>query len=314
MANKNYYINFDRSIRVKADGSQDSTQASLYYEEVPQWTMRFIDEATNAPVDLSFITSWSSACDDDFDSASDPWVRVLDADIDSTDAANGVITIPLDSNTSTFQTGIGTAEYATIYFELKGLNVSGQIEVYVRFEILAKNTLDPGGGTPPEPVGLYYTKVEADAKYMANVSGTEDNIITALSGGGIQDSGIAVSNINVDAIGVACSDETSDLTVGTNKVKFRTPYALTATGVRASVNTAPTGSTIIVDINMDGTSILSTELSIDVGEKTSTTALDPAVIGTTALTDDAEITIDIDQVGSIVAGAGLKVFLVCEKV
>ena len=101
---------------------------------------------------------------------------------------------------------------------------------------------------------------------------------------------------------------------GTNKVKFRTPYALTATGVRASVNTAPTGSTIIVDINMDGTSILSTELSIDVGEKTSTTALDPAVIGTTALTDDAEITIDIDQVGSIVAGAGLKVFLVCEKV
>jgi len=314
MADKNYYINFDRGTRVKADGSQDSTQASLYYEEVPQWSLRFIDEATNAPVDLSFITSWSSACDDDFDSVSDPWVRVLDADIDSSDSANGVITIPLDSDTSTFQAGIGTSEYKTIFFELKGLNVSGQIEVYVRFEILAKNTLDAGGGTPPEPVGLYYTKVQSDALYMANVSGTEDNIITALSGGGIQDSGIAVSNINVEAIGLACSDEDSTLVVGTDKVTFRMPYALTLTGVRAGVNTAPTGSTIIVDINQDGTSVLSTELTIDATEKTSVTASVPAVILTSALTSDSEISVDVEQVGSTIAGTGLKVFLICEKV
>jgi hypothetical protein len=32
--------------------------------------------------------------------------------------------------------------------------------------------------------------------------------------------------------------------------------------------------------------------------------------GLTALTDDAEITIDIDQVGSTVAGTGLKVYLI----
>jgi len=114
-------------------------------------------------------------------------------------------------------------------------------------------------------------------------------------------------------IGVAVSDETTALTTGTAKATFRVPYAFTLTGVRASVTTAPTGSTIIVDINQNGASILSTRLSIDASEKTSTTAATPAVISDTTLDDDAEITIDIDQVGSTVAGAGLKVWLIGNK-
>jgi hypothetical protein len=111
-------------------------------------------------------------------------------------------------------------------------------------------------------------------------------------------------------IGIACSDETSDLAVATGVATFRLPYAMTLTGVRATVNTAPTGSTIIVDINEGGTSVLSTKLSIDASEKTSTTAATAAVISDSALADDAEITVDIDQIGSTVAGAGLKVWLI----
>jgi hypothetical protein len=112
-------------------------------------------------------------------------------------------------------------------------------------------------------------------------------------------------------ISFAISDETSDLTVGSGKLVFRMPYAMTITDVRASVTTAPTGSTIIVDVNQGGSSIFTTNLlSIDAGEKTSTTAATPPNITTTALTDDAEITIDIDQVGSTVAGTGLKVYLI----
>lgn len=111
-------------------------------------------------------------------------------------------------------------------------------------------------------------------------------------------------------IGLACSDETTALTTGTAKVTFRAPCAITLTAVRASVTTAPVGSTIIVDINEGGASILSTKLSIDASEKTSTTAATAAVISDTAIADDAEITIDIDQVGSTTAGAGLKVWLI----
>ena len=111
-------------------------------------------------------------------------------------------------------------------------------------------------------------------------------------------------------LGIACSDETTDLTTGTAKATFRMPYALTVTAVRANVNTAPVGSTITVDINDGGTTILSTKLTIDASEKTSTTAATPPVISDTALANDAEITVDIDQIGSGTAGKGLKVWII----
>jgi len=50
--------------------------------------------------------------------------------------------------------------------------------------------------------------------------------------------------------------------------------------------------------------------TIDAGEKTSTTATSAAVLSDTSLADDAEMTVDIDQIGSTVAGAGLKVALI----
>ena len=109
---------------------------------------------------------------------------------------------------------------------------------------------------------------------------------------------------------IACSDESTNLTTGTAKVTFRAPFAMTITGVRASVNTAPVGSTIIVDINDGGTTIMSTnKLSIDASEKTSVTAATAAGITDSAIADDAEITIDIDQIGSSTAGKGLKVII-----
>ena len=111
-------------------------------------------------------------------------------------------------------------------------------------------------------------------------------------------------------IQLACSDETTALTTGLAKVTFRMPYAMTVTAVRASLTTAQaSGSIFTVDINESGTSILSTKLTIDNTEKTSTTAATPPVISDAVLADDAEMTIDIDQVGNGTA-KGLKVTLI----
>ena len=108
----------------------------------------------------------------------------------------------------------------------------------------------------------------------------------------------------------AASDESTALTTGTAKVTFRMPYAMTLSGVRCSLTTAQTsGSILTVDINGGGTSILSTKLTIDNTEKTSTSAATAAVISDTALSDDTEITIDIDQVGDGTA-KGLKITLI----
>jgi hypothetical protein len=113
----------------------------------------------------------------------------------------------------------------------------------------------------------------------------------------------------VEAIQVAASDEISALTVGNGKTTFRMPYAMTLTGIRASLTTAQTSGTIFtVDVKQNGVSILSTLLTIDNTEKTTTTAAIPAVISTSALTDDSEIRIDITQIGDGTA-KGLKVTL-----
>lgn len=106
---------------------------------------------------------------------------------------------------------------------------------------------------------------------------------------------------------IAVGDETTAITTGTAKVTFRMPFALTVTAVRASLTTVSSSGIPTVDINDGGTTILSTKLTIDANEKTSTTAATAAVISDTALADDAEITIDIDVAGT--GAAGLKVWI-----
>lgn len=119
-----------------------------------------------------------------------------------------------------------------------------------------------------------------------------------------------IAQAKTEYLVLAASDESTALTTGTGKVTFRMPYAFTVSGVRASLSTAQaSGSILTVDINDSGTTILSTKLTIDNTEKTSTTATTSAVISDTALADDAEITIDIDQVGDGTA-KGLKITLI----
>ena len=117
-----------------------------------------------------------------------------------------------------------------------------------------------------------------------------------------------------EVIIVALSDETTNLAAGTAKASFHMPYAMLLSKVKASVNTAPTGSVLTVDINEAGASILGTKLTIDAGEFTSDTAATSFAFSGTdgadaALADNALITFDIDGVGSSATGKGLKVTL-----
>lgn len=115
---------------------------------------------------------------------------------------------------------------------------------------------------------------------------------------------------DIESLVIGASDETTALTAGTSKLKFRIPYAFTVTAVRASLSTAQaSGNIFTVDVNDSGTSILSTKLTIDNTETTSTTAATPFVISDASLADDAEVTIDIDQIGNGSA-KGLKVTLI----
>ena len=112
----------------------------------------------------------------------------------------------------------------------------------------------------------------------------------------------------------ACGDETTAIGATGQVLSFRMPFAMTLNagiaGVKGSLVTAGTGALLTVDINEAGATILSTKLTFDASETTSTTAVTPVVISDVNLADDAIITVDIDQLDGGGVGAGLKISLI----
>jgi len=108
----------------------------------------------------------------------------------------------------------------------------------------------------------------------------------------------------------AISDETTALTLGT-KLTARMPYAMTITGVRASLTTAQTSGNIITfDVKKNGTTIfIANWLTIDNNEKTSVTADLQPILNITSLADDDELTFEITQIGNGTA-KGAKITLI----
>jgi hypothetical protein len=103
------------------------------------------------------------------------------------------------------------------------------------------------------------------------------------------------------------------LAVGTDKAPtIVAPCTLTIVKVKVVVKTAPTGATLIVDVNKAGTTIFTTQGNRPTIAISGTQA-DSGTPDVTALAEGDKLTIDIDQVGSTVAGADLTVEVVCTQ-
>ncbi len=81
--------------------------------------------------------------------------------------------------------------------------------------------------------------------------------------------------------------------------------------VYANVKTAPTGADLIVDINKNGSTIWSTQAN-RLTIAASAVAGTQTSFNTTALVEGDKLTLDIDQVGSTVAGEDLTVEIKCK--
>ena len=161
----------------------------------------------------------------------------------------------------------------------------------------------PGSGSSPLTTkGDIHGYDSADARVAV---GTNGQVLTADSA---QTLGVHWGDGKAE-VGVACSDESTAIASTGTVATFRMPRAMTVAAVRASLTGACTSGTFTVDINESGTTILSTKLTFDAGEKTTTTAVTAAVISDASIADDAEMTIDVDDDGDTTA-TGLKVWLI----
>lgn len=125
----------------------------------------------------------------------------------------------------------------------------------------------------------------------------------------------AVSQATIDSkseqISIACTAIDGDVAASTTYAAWVPRYDITLVSVHASVQTAPTGQAMIVDIHAGGTTVMSTnKITIDAGETDTSTAATAPALTTTDISADTEILIIADQVGSSVAGAGLVVDIV----
>jgi hypothetical protein len=91
---------------------------------------------------------------------------------------------------------------------------------------------------------------------------------------------------------------------GTHRVYLSHAYDLVS--VRASVGTAPTGASLLVDVNRNGTTIFGTQANRPTVAAGTNTALSGTASVSTYSSGDY-FTVDIDQVGSTVAGSNLTV-------
>ena len=114
-------------------------------------------------------------------------------------------------------------------------------------------------------------------------------------------------NSNKDSIGVFLSALGADLTTGATAT-IEAPYDFTLVSAFIAVTDAPTGGNVVVDFIKNGTSITSTNASIEANEFNSLTGI-PPVFTTTSFVKGDRITHNIIQVGSLNTGRELKSYL-----
>ncbi len=110
---------------------------------------------------------------------------------------------------------------------------------------------------------------------------------------------------------IVCSNFEADLETKVLSAYFDLPYDFTFTEVIGTVITAPTGSSVIADVNVDGTTIMTTnKVEIEVTGDSSLDATTQPTITDASHSKGQRVSFDIDQVGSTIAGTDLEIELI----
>lgn len=151
----NLYYNTTAQCRVDESNTRIAAKPVIHYGSCPAWELHFFSgdpSETPEPVDLSDIISWRAAVDSDWNSNTEPMCRTLDEDIDASQAADGIISVPVNANTQRYLAVVDGKQSVPAWFELRGFDDQGNVTLVVLLNITCSNSIDPTGGAEPEPV------------------------------------------------------------------------------------------------------------------------------------------------------------------
>jgi hypothetical protein len=184
-----------------------------------------------------------------------------------------------------------------------------------------------------EPTGLNWDTLDATdvgAQPIATIdakgdlyAGTGDNSTsrqavgangTVLSANSATSTGLEYRSLTDDDT-VEFTDDRLVLTAGNGTMRFynRTASELTLVGAWVSAGVVPTGADIIVDVNKNGTTIYTTQANRPTVPATTNGGAISATPDVTSFAVGDYLTVDIDQIGSTIAGGAITVGIVTRR-
>jgi hypothetical protein len=103
------------------------------------------------------------------------------------------------------------------------------------------------------------------------------------------------------------------LSVATGTMRFPVDGSYTIVGTRLMVGTAPTGASLILDVNKNGTTIYTNQANRPTIAASANAGGPGAAPDVTTLVAGDYLTVDIDQIGSSIAGSDLTVAIVVSR-
>jgi hypothetical protein len=236
----------------------------------------------------------------------------LDEAYDSGGAGAGR-TINVDSGLPILLSGVGS-------YEIWKAIIAGDAGLRLAFGVsagLPYITFGDGASPDAEAVTMFRRTNHVLSLLTGNIF--EVNTINEINGGGtgvtvdgvlLKDGLIAESAVPVVYVLYRVLDPDTSQTVGTTVGgDLEIPVTGTITEIGAYVDTAGTTGTATIDVNKNGTTLMTTnKITIDTGEKSSRTAATAPALTTTSIAAGDLITVDVDAIHTT-AAKGLTVRL-----
>ena len=282
-----------QKIEIAKGGTLSGTRKRVNFIEGSNVTITAADDSANNEIDVTIAAASAPTVPDA--SGSTKGIVQLTNDLGGTATAPTVVATHLSSALPVNQGGTGSSTQN--FVDLTNNQTVGGTKTFSVAPVV------PSGAFPQAAV----TNLTSDlaAKEATANKGVANGYASLDSGGKVPASQLpATSVIRTYAFS---NTGTLSATGGLHRLYNDTGATWTIQSVRASVGTAPTGASILIDINVNGTTIFTTQgnrPAIAAGSNTSGKVTNMDV---TSVANGAYLTVDVDQTGSIVAGSDLTV-------